>query len=81
MALQEIEKTSPSSSPTPSYIDNQKIEERAVDNGVEEDNVSTVNEFGHGNGSFMTAFFNVTCIVAGTGTLGLPRKKKKKYND
>ncbi|KAG1449473.1 hypothetical protein G6F56_008631 [Rhizopus delemar] len=73
MALQEIEKTSPSSSPTPSYIDNQKIEERAVDNGVEEDNVSTVNEFGHGNGSFMTAFFNVTCIVAGTGTLGLPR--------
>ncbi|KAI9313946.1 transmembrane amino acid transporter protein-domain-containing protein [Dichotomocladium elegans] len=30
------------------------------------------NEFGHGQGSFLTAYFNVVCVVAGTGTLGLP---------
>ncbi|KAI8388271.1 transmembrane amino acid transporter protein-domain-containing protein [Radiomyces spectabilis] len=34
---------------------------------------SVVNEFGHGNGSFFTAYFNVVCVVAGTGTLGLPK--------
>ncbi|KAI8582582.1 hypothetical protein K450DRAFT_227824 [Umbelopsis ramanniana AG] len=29
---------------------------------------------GHkGTGSFFTAYFNVVCVVAGTGTLGLPR--------
>ncbi|KAI9315215.1 transmembrane amino acid transporter protein-domain-containing protein [Dichotomocladium elegans] len=31
------------------------------------------NEFGHGKGHMMTAYFNVVCVVAGTGTLGLPR--------
>ncbi|KAI9283333.1 transmembrane amino acid transporter protein-domain-containing protein [Sporodiniella umbellata] len=72
MAIYEIEKTNTSSPPL-SFMENQKIEERAVDNGMEEDEMSTTNEFGHGNGNFMTAFFNVTCIVAGTGTLGLPR--------
>ncbi|KAI9319204.1 transmembrane amino acid transporter protein-domain-containing protein [Dichotomocladium elegans] len=30
------------------------------------------NEFGHGEGRFLTAYFNVVCVVAGTGTLGLP---------
>ncbi|KAI8342039.1 transmembrane amino acid transporter protein-domain-containing protein [Chlamydoabsidia padenii] len=41
----------------------------------EEDALSETseNEFGRGNGSFMTAYFNVTCVVAGTGTLGLPQ--------
>jgi amino acid permease len=29
---------------------------------------------GHkGSGSFFTAYFNVVCVVAGTGTLGLPK--------
>lgn len=77
MAIQEVEKHSSSPSPNGSCMESYKLEERAIDNGIEEDNLSTVNEFGHGNGNFMTAFFNVTCIVAGTGTLGLPRKKKK----
>ncbi|KAI9498711.1 transmembrane amino acid transporter protein-domain-containing protein [Zychaea mexicana] len=36
-------------------------------------NDSHLNEFGHGKGSVMTAYFNVVCVVAGTGTLGLPR--------
>ncbi|KAG0735971.1 hypothetical protein G6F57_007727 [Rhizopus arrhizus] len=73
MAIQEVEKHSSSPSPNGSCMESYKLEERAIDNGIEEDNLSTVNEFGHGNGNFMTAFFNVTCIVAGTGTLGLPR--------
>ncbi len=73
--MHEIEKHSSPPSPNRSYAESFKIEETAIDNfGAEEDNNSIVNEFGHGNGNFMTAFFNVTCIVAGTGTLGLPRK-------
>lgn len=40
----------------------------------EDDNASQhQNEFGHGNGSWSTAYFNVVCVVAGTGTLGLPK--------
>lgn len=75
MAMHEIEKHNSPPSPNRSYAESFKIEETAIDNfGAEEDNNSIVNEFGHGNGNFMTAFFNVTCIVAGTGTLGLPRK-------
>lgn len=30
-------------------------------------------QFGHGQGNFLTAYFNVVCVVAGTGTLGLPK--------
>ncbi|KAG1461368.1 hypothetical protein G6F56_005747 [Rhizopus delemar] len=48
-----------------------KVEQTTVDR-VEEDHYDT-NEFGHGNGGFMTAYFNVVCVVAGTGTLGLPK--------
>ncbi|KAG1468673.1 hypothetical protein G6F56_003698 [Rhizopus delemar] len=71
--MQEIEKNTSPPSPAGSFIEGFKIEETAVDNyGADDDNLSTVNEFGHGTGNFMTAFFNVTCIVAGTGTLGLP---------
>lgn len=51
-----------------------KVEETVIDNYVEEDRASSiVNEFGHGNGTFLTAYFNVVCVVAGTGTLGLPK--------
>ncbi|KAI9357411.1 transmembrane amino acid transporter protein-domain-containing protein [Pilaira anomala] len=51
-----------------------KVEQTTVDNYVEEDRASSiVNEFGHGDGSFMTAYFNIVCVVAGTGTLGLPK--------
>ncbi|KAG2206112.1 hypothetical protein INT47_003761 [Mucor saturninus] len=51
-----------------------KVEQTTIDNYVEEDRASSiVNEFGHGEGNFMTAYFNVVCVVAGTGTLGLPK--------
>ncbi|KAG1468839.1 hypothetical protein G6F56_003606 [Rhizopus delemar] len=49
-----------------------KIEQTAIDR-LEDDHGSDINEFGHGNGSFLTAYFNVVCVVAGTGTLGLPK--------
>ncbi|KAG1139119.1 hypothetical protein G6F37_004320 [Rhizopus arrhizus] len=49
-----------------------KVEQTAIDR-VEDDRASDINEFGHGNGSFLTAYFNVVCVVAGTGTLGLPK--------
>jgi amino acid permease len=48
-----------------------KVEQTAIDR-LEEDRASSINEFGHGSGNFMTAYFNVVCVVAGTGTLGLP---------
>ncbi|CAO3629435.1 unnamed protein product [Cunninghamella echinulata] len=49
-----------------------KVEQTSV-NYIEEDRASSiVNEFGHGKGSFLTAYFNIVCVVAGTGTLGLP---------
>lgn len=49
----------------------QSVEEYAF---KEDDNASQhQNEFGHGNGSWSTAYFNVVCVVAGTGTLGLPK--------
>jgi amino acid permease len=35
--------------------------------------VEEANEFGHGSGNFLTAYFNIVCVVAGTGTLGLPK--------
>ncbi|KAI8355109.1 transmembrane amino acid transporter protein-domain-containing protein [Choanephora cucurbitarum] len=51
-----------------------KVEQTTIDNYVEEDRASSiVNEFGHGSGNFLTAYFNVVCVVAGTGTLGLPK--------
>ncbi|KAL0092387.1 transmembrane amino acid transporter protein-domain-containing protein [Phycomyces blakesleeanus] len=31
------------------------------------------NDFGRGNGTFITAYANIVCVIAGTGTLGLPR--------
>ncbi|KAI9253573.1 transmembrane amino acid transporter protein-domain-containing protein [Sporodiniella umbellata] len=40
---------------------------------IEEDNTSHTTDFGHGNGNFSTAYFNIVCVVAGTGTLGLPK--------
>jgi len=50
-----------------------KVEQTTIDNYVEEDRASSiVNEFGHGKGTFTTAYFNIVCVVAGTGTLGLP---------
>ncbi|KAG1418465.1 hypothetical protein G6F58_005078 [Rhizopus delemar] len=49
-----------------------KVEQTAIDH-VEDDRASSINEFGHGDGSFFTAYFNVVCVVAGTGTLGLPK--------
>ncbi|KAI8341320.1 transmembrane amino acid transporter protein-domain-containing protein [Chlamydoabsidia padenii] len=53
--------------------DKYKVEHASVDSYVEEDRDSSIgNEFGHGEGSFMTAYFNIVCVVAGTGTLGLP---------
>ncbi|SAL99820.1 hypothetical protein [Absidia glauca] len=59
------------------YISDQdkyKVEHASVESYVDEDRDSSiiVNEFGHGQGSFMTAYFNIVCVVAGTGTLGLP---------
>jgi amino acid permease len=69
MPIQEAEKY-PSASP--SYAGSFKVEETVIDDYMEDDNQSATNEFGHGNGSFLTAYWNVTCVVAGTGTLGLP---------
>ena len=48
------------------------VETTIEDYVAEDDNSSVKNDFGHGNGSFATAYFNVVCVVAGTGTLGLP---------
>lgn len=50
-----------------------KVKETVMDQYTEEETQSTVNEFGHGSGSFFTGLFSITCVVAGTGTLGLPR--------
>ncbi|KAG1474904.1 hypothetical protein G6F56_000057 [Rhizopus delemar] len=49
-----------------------KSEEVIVER-VEEDCASIVSHFGRGDGSFFTAYFNIVCVVAGTGTLGLPK--------
>ncbi|GAA5813751.1 hypothetical protein MFLAVUS_007238 [Mucor flavus] len=58
---------------TPSFSsENMKVEQTTIDNYVEDDVTSNTNEFGHGSGTFLTGFFSVTCVVAGTGTLGLP---------
>ncbi|KAI9471812.1 MAG: transmembrane amino acid transporter protein-domain-containing protein [Benjaminiella poitrasii] len=51
-----------------------KVDSTIIDNYVEEDrSASITNEFGHGSGNFLTAYFNIVCVVAGTGTLGLPK--------
>lgn len=71
---QTTEKTSYPLSSSPNYDQNFKVEETVIDNYVEDDVQSTTNEFGHGNGNFLTAFSSVTCVVAGTGTLGLPKR-------
>lgn len=66
----------PTDSSYPSSVASEKVkvEETVIDNYVEEDRASSiVNEFGHGKGTFLTAYFNVVCVVAGTGTLGLPK--------
>ncbi|KAI7907533.1 transmembrane amino acid transporter protein-domain-containing protein [Cokeromyces recurvatus] len=69
MQIQEATEKYPSPpSPSQSYKESIKYEESVI----EEDAESMTNEFGHGNGNFWTGYFNVTCIVAGTGTLGLP---------
>ncbi|KAI9029706.1 transmembrane amino acid transporter protein-domain-containing protein [Phycomyces nitens] len=39
----------------------------------DEGGVEQANPYGHGQGNFLTAYFNVVCVVAGTGTLGLPK--------
>ncbi|KAI7868038.1 transmembrane amino acid transporter protein-domain-containing protein [Mucor mucedo] len=49
-----------------------KVDQSIISNYAEDDNNSVTNEFGHGEGSFLTGYFSVTCVVAGTGTLGLP---------
>ncbi|KAF7727702.1 hypothetical protein EC973_007258 [Apophysomyces ossiformis] len=70
MAVEEYHPAPASSPPVESF----KVEETVIDNYIEDDARSSVtNEFGHGKGGFMTAYFNVVCIVAGTGTLGLPQ--------
>lgn len=70
MAVEEYHPAPVSSPPVESF----KVEETVIDNYIEDDARSSVtNEFGHGKGGFMTAYFNVVCIVAGTGTLGLPQ--------
>lgn len=53
-----------------------KLEETTIDH-CPSDASSDVEQdkyVGHkGTGTFFTAYFNVVCVVAGTGTLGLPR--------
>ncbi|KAI8146984.1 transmembrane amino acid transporter protein-domain-containing protein [Fennellomyces sp. T-0311] len=68
-----VETTTPIQESVPSY--SEKAEEVYPEVTIEEapSSDSQDNEFGHGKGSVMTAFFNVVCVVAGTGTLGLPR--------
>lgn len=40
-----------------------KVEQTSI-NYIEEDRASSiVNEFGHGKGSFLTAYFNIVCVV------------------
>jgi hypothetical protein len=47
--------------------DKYKVEHTAVEDYVEEDRASSiVNEFGHGKGSFLTAYFNIVCVVVST---------------
>ncbi|KAI9306233.1 transmembrane amino acid transporter protein-domain-containing protein [Cunninghamella echinulata] len=44
-------------------------------NNYQEDDIEKISvqeDHGRGNGSFVTAYFNIVCAVAGTGTLGLP---------
>jgi len=58
----------------PTNTSDEKAAENALDHCVEDEHASTYHEeFAHGNGGFMTAYFNVVCVVAGTGTLGLPK--------
>ncbi|CAO3598305.1 unnamed protein product [Absidia cylindrospora] len=58
---------------SPDQPEKYNVEHTSIEDYVEEDRASSiVNEFGHGKGSFLTAYFNIVCVVAGTGTLGLP---------
>ncbi|KAI9477110.1 transmembrane amino acid transporter protein-domain-containing protein [Zychaea mexicana] len=50
-----------------------QVVQHAIEDYIEEDDRNSEKvDFGHGTGSFATAYFNVVCVVAGTGTLGLP---------
>ncbi|KAI7857727.1 transmembrane amino acid transporter protein-domain-containing protein [Circinella umbellata] len=76
MQRSEPEKTdsTPIPEPVPTPRSSKK-EEAYPDITIEESpsSESQLNEFGHGKGSVLTAYFNIVCVVAGTGTLGLPR--------
>lgn len=53
-----------------------KVEESTIDHYTSDasSDLSNNKYAGHkGSGSFFTAYFNVVCVVAGTGTLGLPK--------
>ncbi|KAG2173616.1 hypothetical protein INT43_005034 [Umbelopsis isabellina] len=53
-----------------------KVEESTIDHYTSDASSDWSNNkyAGHkGSGSFFTAYFNVVCVVAGTGTLGLPK--------
>lgn len=57
-------------------VTNSKVEETAIEEyGFEEDKsvIDESHDGGRGKGSFGTAYFNIVCVVAGTGTLGLPK--------
>ncbi|KAI7850464.1 transmembrane amino acid transporter protein-domain-containing protein [Circinella umbellata] len=49
-----------------------EVVQHAIEDYIEEDRNSEKVDFGHGGGTWATAYFNVVCVVAGTGTLGLP---------
>ncbi|KAI9246265.1 transmembrane amino acid transporter protein-domain-containing protein [Phascolomyces articulosus] len=52
---------------------NQEESQQQDSDYIEEDDRNSEKlNFGHGTGSWATAYFNVVCVVAGTGTLGLP---------
>lgn len=58
---------------TPSITSEKYKVDQSIISGYAEDDINSVtNEFGHGEGSFLTGYFSVTCVIAGTGTLGLP---------
>ncbi|KAL0076554.1 transmembrane amino acid transporter protein-domain-containing protein [Phycomyces blakesleeanus] len=49
----------------------ENVSEEQCDEGANAS--ANTNPYGHGDGNFLTAYFNVVCVVAGTGTLGLPK--------
>ncbi|CAO3618771.1 unnamed protein product [Cunninghamella blakesleeana] len=50
--------------------DGDKVE--YIEDYQEDLNESLEGDHGRGEGSFFTAYFNIVCVIAGTGTLGLP---------